>query len=178
MQELWSRVLAGESNTPGTYSKRTVNFLSDLDKGEAEMFTRLCGFTWTIRGEIVPLIYDSYKHKIYKEHKINFNLFRHLESIGLIQYEHDYLIAYSYGNIPKKLTVLYYGTPVLLEMPKESDNEIRVGHVILTRIGQELAPICGSKPVDGFLEYIKGKWKELKYLPEDKTKQAKNTTNN
>ena len=31
MQELWSRVLAGEANVPGTYSKRTVNFLSDLD---------------------------------------------------------------------------------------------------------------------------------------------------
>src|SRR6266542_4826978 len=32
MQDLWSRVLAGEANTPGAYSKRTVNFLSDLDK--------------------------------------------------------------------------------------------------------------------------------------------------
>jgi hypothetical protein len=32
MQDLWSRVLAGEANAPGTYSKRTVNFLSDLDK--------------------------------------------------------------------------------------------------------------------------------------------------
>ena len=28
MQDLWARILAGEANTPGTYSKRTVNFLS------------------------------------------------------------------------------------------------------------------------------------------------------
>ena len=27
MQSLWARVLAGEANTPGTYSKRTVNLL-------------------------------------------------------------------------------------------------------------------------------------------------------
>ena len=32
MQDLWSRILAGEANAPGTYSKRTVNALSDLDK--------------------------------------------------------------------------------------------------------------------------------------------------
>ncbi len=43
MQDLWSRVLAGEANAPGTYSKRTVNFLSDLDKIDAELFSKLCG---------------------------------------------------------------------------------------------------------------------------------------
>ena len=44
MQGLWSRVLAGEAKAPGTYSKRTVNSLSDLDKTEAALFTKLCGF--------------------------------------------------------------------------------------------------------------------------------------
>jgi len=28
MQALWARVLAGEANKPGSYSKRTVNFLT------------------------------------------------------------------------------------------------------------------------------------------------------
>jgi hypothetical protein len=32
MQQLWSRVLAGEANAPGAFSKRTVNLLADLDK--------------------------------------------------------------------------------------------------------------------------------------------------
>ena len=32
MQSLWSRVLAGEANAPGTFAKRTVNLLGDLDK--------------------------------------------------------------------------------------------------------------------------------------------------
>ena len=31
MQNLWAQVLAGEANNPGTYSKRTVNFLGDVD---------------------------------------------------------------------------------------------------------------------------------------------------
>ena len=41
MQILWSQVLAGEANVPGTYSKRTVNLLSELDKSDAALFTKL-----------------------------------------------------------------------------------------------------------------------------------------
>ena len=44
MQQLWSRILAGEANRPGAFSKRTVNLMADLDKGDAELFMRLCGF--------------------------------------------------------------------------------------------------------------------------------------
>src|SRR6266851_9550362 len=76
MQGLWSRVLAGEANAPGTYSKRTVNFLSDLDKSDAELFTHLCGFGWMI-GNVVPLIYDE-QHEIYNTRDINFNSVIHL----------------------------------------------------------------------------------------------------
>jgi Protein of unknown function (DUF2806) len=69
MQTLWSRVLAGESNSPGTYSKRTVNFLSDLDKSDAELFTRLCGFGWVI-GNVVPLVFSE-RQEIYNNVGIN-----------------------------------------------------------------------------------------------------------
>jgi hypothetical protein len=57
MQKLWSKVLAGESNRPGAFSKRTVNLLADLDKRDAELFTHLCGFVWVI-GSLTPLIFD------------------------------------------------------------------------------------------------------------------------
>ena len=58
MQSLWARVLAGEANAPSTYSKRTVNLLSDFDKSDAELFTKLCGFGWMIRN-VVPLVFDE-----------------------------------------------------------------------------------------------------------------------
>src|SRR5437762_14302411 len=32
MQQLWAKVLAGEANAPGRFSKRTVNFIASLDK--------------------------------------------------------------------------------------------------------------------------------------------------
>ena len=159
MQDLWSRVLAGEANTPGTYSKRTVNFLSDLDKADAELFIKLCGFGWMI-GNIVPLVFDV-QAEIYNKQGINFNSLSHLESIGLIQLNN--LSGFLSLGLPKTFSVFYYGNSLTLEMPKDSDNKLGIGKVFLTKIGQELAPICGSKPVEGFRDYVMDKWEQ--YLP-------------
>ena len=108
MQELWSRVLAGEANAPGTYSKRTVNFLSNLDKADAELFIKLCGFGWMM-GRVVPLVFDV-KAEIYNKHGINFNSLSHLESIGLIQFNDisDFVAL----DFPKTFSVHYYDKPL------------------------------------------------------------------
>ena len=175
MQVLWSRVLAGEANAPGTYSKRTVNFLSDLDKSEADLFAKLCGFVWVI-GELKPLVFDQ-KGEIYNRHGINFDGLIHLDSIGLIQFAG--VTGYLTKNLPKSFSVAYYGRSLPLEMPKDADNQLAIGKALLTRIGRELAPICGSKPVEGFWEYVKDKWKN--YLPkpvtENRSASGSDTTN-
>lgn len=163
MQELWSRVLAGEANAPGTYSKRTVNFLSDLDKTEAELFDKLCGFIWMV-GDLKPLVFDE-QAEIYKRYGINFTSLNHLDSIGLIQFSPSSGVARY--ELPKRFFVSYHGKPLFLEMPKNNGNKLGVGKVLLSRTGQELAPICGSKPVDGFWEYVQEQWKE--YLPKVET---------
>lgn len=166
MQGLWAHVLAGEANAPGTYSKRTVNYLGDLDKVDADLFTKLCGFGWMV-GSVVPLIFDV-QAKIYEEHGITFNALSHLESIGLIQFNH--LSGFRRLKLPKKFYVLYYGQPLLLEMSKDEGNELEIGHVLLTKVGQELAPICGSKQVNGFVEFVKEKWKA--HIPAPVTEQG------
>ena len=163
MQTLWSKVLAGEAGKPGTYSKRTVNFLSEMDKNEAVLFTKLCGFVWKI-GNIDPLIFD-YQGKIYNNNGINFNTLTHLDSIGLVGCGGVSTIRRI--GLPKKFIIGFYGKPLALQMPKDSDNEIDIGHVVFTNIGRELAPICGSKPVAGFYEYVKEHWKQ--YLPESQS---------
>ena len=159
MQSLWARVLAGEANAPSTYSKRTVNLLSDLDKSEAELFTQLCGFGWIVRS-FVPLVFDE-KTEIYNRHGINFNTLSHLESIGLVHFASPN--NFKRFNLPKICFVHYYDKLLLLELLEEADNALDIGKIRLTKIGQELAPICGSKPVDGFYEYVKNQWRQ--YLP-------------
>ena len=167
MQNLWSRVLAGEANAPGTYSKRTVNFLSDLDKTEANLFTQFCGFvaqTPLDSDPPTPLIFDV-QAEIYNRHGINFMPLQHLEDIGLIKF--GPLTGFKLQGLPRTAVFIYGGQEVVFEMPKDPDNSLEIGTAILTRTGTELLPICGSKPVDGFLEYVKEQWK--KYLPKSET---------
>jgi len=166
MQRLWAKVLAGEANSPGMYSKRTVNFLGDLDKNDADMFMKLCGFGWQI-GNIVPLVFDV-KDDIYVKNGVNFNTLSHLDSIGLIQFNN--IAGFKRTGLPNRFMLLYYGSPFPMEMKKDADNELEIGHVLLTQIGQELAPLCGGKQVDGLIGYARKKW--AAYIPKHTTEQG------
>ena len=165
MQELWSRVLAGEANGPGTFAKRTVNLLADLDKADAELFTNLCGFGWQI-WNIVPLVFNV-QDELYNRSGINFNTLAHLESLGLIQFGN--LAGFKRQKLAKITTVFYYGRPTNLTFPHEKDNELQIGTVLLTRAGQQLAPVCGSTPVEGFYEFVYDKWAGESLVPKRET---------
>ena len=161
MQNLWARVLAGEANSPGSFSKRTVNFLSDMDKSEAELFTKLCGFCWDI-GDKTPLIFD-YQAEIYQPH-INYQVLSHLESIGLIKCEN--LTGYRYERrfMPEIFAVFYFGKQLVMTNGANDDADLPLGSVLLTAVGKELARICDTEPVDGFWEYVKEQWRD--FLPD------------
>ena len=161
MQRLWSRVLAGEANAPGAFAKRTVNLLADLDKEDAVLFAQLCGFGWMI-GNVYPLMFDV-QASIYNDKAINFNTLSHLDSLGLIQFNH--ISGFKRLRLPKSATVLYYGQPITLAFPNDVDNELEIGNVLLTRAGQQLAKVCESKPVDGFFQYVKEKWIANSLIP-------------
>jgi len=159
MQDLWASVLAGESNSPGSYSKRTVNYLGDLDKKDAELFISLCRFGW-IFGNFTPLIFDS-QAPIYNDVGINFSTLSHLDSIGLIQF--NSLAGFERQGLPKIFSVLYCGEYLSLEMKNEKDNKLTIGKVLLTQVGRELASVCQAQGVEGFVDYVKEQWKD--YLP-------------
>lgn len=162
MQDLWASVLAGESNSPGTYSKRTVNFLGDLDKRDAELFVALCSFGW-ICGDFTPLIFDA-QATIYNDKGLNFSTLSHLDSIGLIQF--NSISGFSQQSLPKTFSVSYCGQPLSLTMKNEKNNKISIGKVLLTQVGRELAFVCQAQGVDDFVDYVKEQWKQ--YLPENK----------
>jgi len=155
MQSLWSKVLAGEANSPGSYSKRTVNFLGSLDKFDAHIFTSLCGFLWGV-GVINPIIID-YVDGIYKDRGITFESLTHLDDIGLIRFE---IGSYGRTGMPRKMVAFYYGSAYVLKFKMPEKNTLNVGSVKLSKIGQQLISICSSEPVEGFVDYIIEKWKK------------------
>lgn len=159
MQTLWSRVLAGEANAPGAFSRKTVNLLGDLDKCDAELFTSLCGFCWVI-GNAVPLVYQV-TDEIYERHAIDFNSLCHLDALGLIQFSKVSGIFRT--DLPQKYPVHYYGRSVELTL---DHNRLGVGCVLFTLAGEQLVPVCGSEPVDGFFEFVYDRWALANFVPE------------
>jgi hypothetical protein len=155
MQGIWAQVLAGEANTPGSFSKRTVNLLGDLDKRDAELFQALCQFGW-IFGVFTPLVFDS-QDSIYNDHGINFGSLSHLDSLGLIQF--NGVSGFIRQGLPKHFTVAYCGQHLPLEMGKDSDNQLSIGSVMLSQTGRELAKVVQAPGIEGFYDYVKDKWK-------------------
>jgi hypothetical protein len=45
-----------------------------------------------------------------------------------------------------------------LTMPQGPDSSLPIGKTLLTKVGQELAPVVGGTPIDGFWEYVQGMW--------------------
>lgn len=149
MQSLWSSLLAGEATKPGTYSKRTVDFVASMDKKDADLFTRFCQFTWVI-GEPNPLIFNT-DNEIYTKEGISFSALKHLDAIGLISFEST--SGYRRMGFQKQAIFSYYGHPTLVEFPNEKDNQIKTGKVLFTQAGKELVTICGAKRNQEFYEY-------------------------
>ncbi len=168
MQVLWAKILAGEANLPGKFSRRTVNLLVSLDKVDAELFTSLCGFCWFVAGDAVPLILEP-RDTIYNNQEINFGSLLHLDAAGLMKY--DYFSHFHRTRLPKIITVDYYGRLLNIHLPKESDNVFDVGTTIFTKAGEELSSICAPKQVDAFFDYVVETWKKhgLKFSSMDPT---------
>lgn len=100
---------------------------------------------------------------MYADVGINFTTLTHLDDIGLITF--NSLSSFKRLKLPQRVPILYYNTLLWLSMKKEQDNELELGKALLTKTGQQLAPICGSESVPGFADYLVKKWGEAGYAP-------------
>lgn len=174
MQELWARILAGEANQPGSYSKRSVNLVASMDKRDARMFTDLCRFTVRLkegiagrihhrdrppsfRDNVVPVIFDA-DDDIYFEGGVTSGRLWHLNDIGLIQLEKVAEIGRKSVSLSGE--VEYFSTRIHLELPSSSERTIPTGKANFTQAGSDLFEVCTPEQKEGFAEYLCEKWKE------------------
>ena len=156
MQGLWAKVLSGEANQPGGYSKRTVNLLSSLDKSDANLFRELCCFGWTV-GEVTPLIYDV-TSPLLEKHGLSFATLTHLDSIGLVTFAG--VAGFSRKPFPKRVRLGYFDHVVEIEFPNDQENVFQAGKVLFTQAGLELSRICGATADPDILESMKSHWEK------------------
>ncbi len=149
MQQLWASILAGEANEPQTYSKRTVNLLSNLDKRDIEAFQALCNFGWYFEDKFIPIIINHFD-SIYTENSIYFTKLINLDSTGLIKF--NFSKGFARKGLPEKYRITYLNQPLDLSTTK---GVLQIGGVMLTKVGRELSRVCSVNKIDGFYDYIK-----------------------
>jgi Protein of unknown function (DUF2806) len=163
MQSLWSRILAGEANAPGSFSKRTLDTVATLEKSEAALFTQLCAFCWRLDEDVLtPFVFDD-EHPVYTDHGITFDTLMHLNNIGLVTFTPA--MSVSKRKLPNTLKASYFDKAVELVFP--DDYHLDIGNVIFTKTGEELAPIAGAAPVDQFFQYVVSHWREMNLIKGD-----------
>ena len=162
MQLLWSRILSGEANAPGSFSRKTVNLVADLDKASAKLFHTLCSFGWQVDDTFTPLILD-FDELIYNQQGVEFFLLGELDAIGLIRIGGSE--GYMLYELPKRITASYQDRFVQLTLPKHTGNNLSVGHVILTPSGSQLSRIVKPDPVEGLFEFTYDKWAGDSFVP-------------
>ena len=176
MASLWAQLLAGEANSPGTYSRKTVNTLADMDSADAQLFKTLCDFRLIPVQPVSPLgilegktthmlerapvspklvVLDD-THPIYTDKGINFNALARLEWLGLIRY-----VSFGYvtnHHSDKFLAYEHGGGQLYLA----SEQPIGFGQAEFMPAGAELSELCVPlESPEGFIDYLTETWRNL-----------------
>jgi Protein of unknown function (DUF2806) len=156
VHKIVGRLIAGEIVSPGSFPRRTVRVLRDLESDDFKRFTVLCRFAWKIGG-LTPLIFDT-DAPIYTSAGLNFGILTELDSLGLITFQS--LTGYNRPELPSNFSVAYGNQIVAIELP-QGQAALPLGLVVFTDAGRRLAPLTGAEIVPGFTEYVAGQWRAL-----------------
>ena len=149
MQNTWAHILAGEANRPGSFSRKTVNIVADLEQRDAEHFVLLCRFVWVINGTPIPLIYDLL-HATYANLPINHNVCMHLADLGLIQFM---TLGFNRVQMATNMTASYQSHSFKTKSTGGGPL-LNIGSAVFTQAGEQLYSISDHSPVDGFYDYV------------------------
>lgn len=159
MQQLWSKVLAGEVNKPGAFSNRAVNMLSSMDKREAELFTLVCCFSASPINQ--PLIYFKshqtgvqYGAGTYQKNGLSEVELVNLDSIGLISFDLNKEWFY-----PKELAAIVDVTYFKHKFRLQASERLSLGNARFTKAGEELSKVVAPYEIDGFDRTLHAHWK-------------------
>jgi hypothetical protein len=160
MQEVWAKVLAGEANRQGSFSRRTMDLLSQMSGSDAALFTLLARSVWTFE-EFTPIIRTTTVFDVTDSYSLKYSEYVHLETIGLIKFSQANSLYLT--DLNQNMTVIYYSCPVELVF-KHVPAELNIGCAMLTESGKELFTITGCQPSLEVFENTLNSWVENNIL--------------
>jgi len=150
MRRLWASVLAGEAKEPGKYSLRTLSFVRELSKPEADMIALAASFV--IDGRII------YRHMgVLGEAGLAFEMLVDLQDLGIISGVEavggmNWQVT---SNDPERFvgSFLSHGKGLRFERSTSSP-PLQIPAFTLTRLGREVLTLGTFEPNDTYMRAL------------------------
>lgn len=164
MQFLWASLLSAEAEKSGTFSKRTIEFISTVSKHEALKFTELCRLIVNIHDEDYVIV-DDLNASNFHSTSLNYADLVNLESIGLIAIGGSYRAS----ELPRNFEITYFEESIKISLPERKNSEalsydFDIGDVVLTSLGHEVSNLCETKPNLIYFEHLKELWRNKAFI--------------
>jgi len=146
MQELWSRLLAGEVKEPGSYSVRTLQFLRNMSKEEAELIAKIGQYV--VRGGSELMILGHCEKWIEENVSFTQQNFIRLTEIGIVS---PTQLQY---QVSQSKTIISHGTMGVLITAPEGKNIPAVTVWKFTPLANELLTLVSQNDDEQYLKAI------------------------
>lgn len=142
MQEIWGRILAGEIKQPNSFSLRTLEFVRNLTKQEAQVFTKAANFvisSWS------PFIFQGKGDDSLSKLGLSFEEQLLLTEIGILQTETN--ISRRLFKTEQDSTMIFEsGKYIIRTIKKANTPEHRIPILRFSKIGVELLSLLSINP--------------------------------
>lgn len=156
MQKLWAKILAGEVERPGRFSRRTLHVLRTMDRDDAQLLTRFCAVAFET-GEGPNKAYAFAQINLMWSTIPNFYLLAtHLTSIGLLTESYKERVSELSGRIFRYFGKSY-GTKTTLPFKNAAGFEQADYYIdarAFSSVGSQLAAICSPVEIEGFVKSV------------------------
>jgi hypothetical protein len=160
MQRIWAKILAGEVESPGRTSLRTLETLRNMTKKEAETFRNICDFV--IWNDFV-----FYHDPVKKMSALNYSNLLHLQDCGLINVGPNLVKRFTWGTT-EEILLTYHSGALMVTKNADAKGELKIPDILLTTAGKELSRFVEStlnmEYLQAFSGFLKSENCQLFYL--------------
>ena len=149
LQALWGQVLAGEVKSPGTFSLRTLEFLKNLSKKDAQQIERLAPFV--VNSSFV----FSGAQPLLDSEGITLNFLLTLQELGIVDPVTPNLTKRLQSAKPNEFLLgLVAYTRVLVVTHQDPNKTTSLNIYPLTSLGREVLGLGTFTPNDAYLRHL------------------------
>ena len=173
MQELIARIIAGEYNSPGSYSMSTLYSVKLLGKNELELFEKTCSLLIN-RKQIPQALFLLPKDaiKLLTDLHIDFGSLQTLQGLGLFL---SNSMMMSLENLKRDdLVMRYFDKRVVFEPINENSFEVKLpGFYSLSIAGEQILKHLHPEFNTKYFKWLKDNYRITNYKSISKSKSIK-----